>query len=77
LRVYGKSPQDFFQEFNPKPIASGSVSQVYEAKLDGRIVAVKVRHPNIEENIERDISIIFGVSRFLSLFSLLFEIPIN
>lgn len=67
----------FFDEINRKPIASGSISQVYEATFRGQKVAVKVRHPNIEKNIERDISIVFAVSKFLALFSLFFEIPID
>jgi predicted unusual protein kinase regulating ubiquinone biosynthesis (AarF/ABC1/UbiB family) len=40
-----------FQEFDRVPIASGSVSQVYKAKLNDKIVAVKVRHPNIGNNL--------------------------
>jgi ubiquinone biosynthesis protein len=75
--VYGQIPELFFEEINQKPIASGSISQVYEAKFRGHKVAVKVRHPNIEKNIEKDLSIVFGASRFLSLFSLAFEIPID
>lgn len=40
-----------FDEFDHSPIASGSISQVYKAKLNGRKVALKVRHPNVEKNI--------------------------
>ena len=36
-----------FEEFDTIPIASGSVSQVYRAKLNGKTVAVKVRHPEV------------------------------
>lgn len=36
-----------------KPIASGSIGQVYKGILkNGKKVAIKVRHPNIRENIE-------------------------
>jgi ubiquinone biosynthesis protein len=39
-----------FAEFAPVPIASASVSQVHKARLpDGRIVAVKVRRPDVVE----------------------------
>jgi predicted unusual protein kinase regulating ubiquinone biosynthesis (AarF/ABC1/UbiB family) len=44
-RVYGKEIGEMFEEFDTTPIASGSVSQVYKAKLNGKVVAVKVRHP--------------------------------
>ena len=39
-----------FAEFAPVPLASASVSQVHKARLpDGRIVAVKVRRPDVVE----------------------------
>lgn len=66
-----------FDEFDYKPIASGSISQVYKAKLDGKKVALKVRHPNVEKNIERDIDILFFFSKVFSKFSRYFEIPVN
>mgnify|MGYP006353854241 FL=1 len=51
MRVYEESPNVFFDQINPVPVASGSISQVYEAVFRGKKVAVKVRHPNIEKNI--------------------------
>jgi predicted unusual protein kinase regulating ubiquinone biosynthesis (AarF/ABC1/UbiB family) len=59
------------------PIASGSVSQVYKAKLHGKKVAVKVRHPEVGINLSRDIDLLFSFSRFLSFFSKFFEIPVT
>jgi ubiquinone biosynthesis protein len=66
-----------FDEFDYKPIASGSISQVYKAKFEGKKVAVKVRHPNVEKNIERDIEILFFFSKVFSKLSKKFEIPVN
>ena len=66
-----------FEEFNPVPIASASVSQVYRAKLNGKNVAVKVRHPHVGLNLERDIDLMFKFSKFLSFFSKQFQIPIT
>ena len=48
-----------FEEFDEKPIASGSVGQVYKAKYKDKKVAVKVRHPGIEKHIESDINLLF------------------
>lgn len=40
-------------------------------------MAVKVRHPEVDKYIQRDVNILFGISKFLSLFSKSFEIPID
>ena len=42
----GKPVDEVFEYFSRKPIASGSIAQVYRARLNGRNVAVKVRHPH-------------------------------
>ena len=54
-----------FNEFNFEPIASGSIAQVYKAKLNNIEVAVKVRHPNVKENIELDFIIMKVVARYI------------
>ena len=47
---FGYQIEDVILEGTLKRIASGSIGQVYKAVLlDGREVAIKVRHPNIEE----------------------------
>ncbi|MDP1835914.1 MAG: AarF/UbiB family protein [Chlamydiales bacterium] len=48
-----------FEEFDPKPVAAASLSQVHRAVLhSGTEVAVKVQRPNIEENIQQDLEIL-------------------
>ena len=69
--------EDFFESISEKPFASGSVSQVYEATFKGEKVAVKVRHPDVSKNINKDIAIGLVVSKFLSFFSNTFSIPLN
>ena len=66
-----------FEEFSHQPVASGSIGQVYRAKLKGKEVAVKVRHPNVGKNIERDIELMFAFCRVLSKLSKFFEVPIT
>jgi ubiquinone biosynthesis protein len=45
-----------FSYFDPEPIAAASLGQVRRAALrDGRSVAVKVQHPNIQKQIVEDL----------------------
>lgn len=53
------------------------MSQVYKAIYKGKKVAVKVRHPEVEKYIQRDVNLMFAVSRFLSFFSQAYDIPVN
>ncbi len=47
---------DVFASFNEEPIASASLAQVHKATLkDGRVVAVKVQYPGIQETVETDL----------------------
>ena len=52
--------EDIFSEFEERPIASASLGQVHEARLrtTGEIVAVKVQHRWIKENVSGDLSMI-------------------
>jgi ubiquinone biosynthesis protein len=54
----GRPLHELFAEFAPVPLASASVSQVHKARLhDGRIVAVKVRRPNLVELCTFDLAV--------------------
>jgi ubiquinone biosynthesis protein len=71
----GKEPEQLFASFDPIPIASASLAQVHEARLhDGRRVAVKVQHADIEvisrldlESIRRILELIQFVVRIRGL----------
>ena len=48
-----------FEEFDPIPVAAGSIAQVHRAKLrSGEAVAVKVQRPNIRKVIDQDLTIL-------------------
>ncbi|MDB4968752.1 MAG: Ubiquinone biosynthesis monooxygenase UbiB [Myxococcales bacterium] len=65
---FGKLPEELFAEISPVPIASASVAQVHKARMhDGRIVAVKVRRPKLEEIVAFDLKVMRGVGHILSL----------
>ncbi|HJZ86781.1 MAG TPA: AarF/UbiB family protein [Polyangia bacterium] len=64
----GRDVEAIFAEFAATPIASASVAQVHKARLpDGRVVAVKVRRPGIEDICEFDLQMIRLVARLLSI----------
>ncbi len=47
--------EDLYESFDPEPIGSASIAQVYKARTsDGRDVAVKVLRPGIRERFARD-----------------------
>jgi len=76
LEQFGVPMEEIFEEFDPVPVASGSIAQVYHAKLTpkyrdlanlrnqyGEIVdevAVKIRHPKVLEETWMDVDIIFA-----------------
>jgi nucleoside-diphosphate-sugar epimerase len=60
---FGDKIENIFDYFEERPIASGSIAQVYKAGLHGRDVAVKVRHPNVYENIKLDFRSPYGCSK--------------
>ncbi len=55
-----------FAEFDRTPVAAASIAQVHRAVLpDGAEVMVKVQRPNIEQVINRDISILRGLANIV------------
>ncbi|MEX2153453.1 MAG: AarF/UbiB family protein [Gemmatimonadaceae bacterium] len=65
----GKSPEELFAWFDPESIASASLAQVHEARLhDGRRVAVKVQHADIEEIAKLDLEVLRGILELVQFF---------
>ena len=59
----GKPIAELFKNFDPDPIASASIAQVYRAELfSGEKVAVKVQRTGIQKIIETDLEIMFHLS---------------
>lgn len=55
-----------FSEFDEKPLAGASIAQVHRATTkEGAIVAVKVQRPDIQPVIERDLSILRDLAKFV------------
>lgn len=53
-RAVGAPLAEYFESFEQEPIASGSIGQVHQARLGGRAVAVKVRHPGVALELQTD-----------------------
>ncbi|XP_047179908.1 protein ACTIVITY OF BC1 COMPLEX KINASE 3, chloroplastic-like [Vigna umbellata] len=67
-RELGLSLDSIFSSISPSPIAAASLGQVYKAQLkySGRLVAVKVQRPGIEEAIGLDFYLIRGLGLFIN-----------
>lgn len=52
---FGKYPEEMFDKFETKPIASASLAQVHVAICDGKKVAVKVQHRGLRETSQGDL----------------------
>lgn len=66
LEELGAGPSELFSEFESTPVASASIAQVHRATLhDGRIMAVKVQRPGIEQTLRSDLNILYFLAQFL------------
>ncbi len=63
---FGKPLHSIFKEFEKKPIAAASISQVHKAVLlDDSIVAVKIQRPTAKETLQADIEIMLYLAQLL------------
>lgn len=69
-REFGSSIETLFSRFDPIPIRKGHYADTYRARLRREDVEVelKVRHLDLERNLQRDIEILVTVSNILHLF---------
>lgn len=66
LEEIGITVEQAFASFETEPFAAASIAQVHRATLkDGTLVAIKVQRPNIPLVIERDLSIILDLAKFV------------
>lgn len=67
---FGHGPDELFQTFDPNPIATASLAQVHAATLfDGRRVAVKAQHADIERIARMDLEVIRRLLRIVQFFT--------
>jgi len=60
-------PKEVYK-MDPKPIAAASIAQVHMGTMkDGRRIAIKIKRPMIDEQMERELSRLESVARLVSL----------
>ncbi|MGI6153504.1 MAG: ABC1 kinase family protein [Christensenellaceae bacterium] len=73
------SIEEIFTDFDEVPVASASISQVYNAFLhSGDRVAVKVQRPHIQESIETDLGVLDQIAGYIdkhSKYGTLYDFP--
>lgn len=57
----GAPPDELFDDFERRPVATASVGQVHRAALGGRAVAVKVQRPHVEVEFHHDVRLMVAV----------------
>lgn len=61
---YGRPVEEIFSEFEAEALAAASIAQVHAARLpSGEEVVVKLLRPGIEERIQRDVRLLYGLAR--------------
>lgn len=66
----GGQISDFYQDFDPEPLASASIAQVHTAQLpDGQEVVIKVLRPGVENIIQRDIDLMRALATLAHRYS--------
>ena len=66
---FGASLDGLFDEFDPDPVASASIGQVYRAVFNKKPVAVKVQYPGVAETIDSNFAKIGKIASIASLVS--------
>jgi ubiquinone biosynthesis protein len=66
----GAPPSEFFDSFEPRPLATASVGQVHVGYLGRHQVAVKVQRPNVEADFAGDIRLMSLAIRLIKLLRL-------
>ncbi|WP_228462843.1 ABC1 kinase family protein [Chryseobacterium caseinilyticum] len=62
----GITADEHFVFINPKPLATASIAQVYEAQLlDGEKVILKIKKPNVQTYIEDDLLLLKDIIKLL------------
>ena len=63
-QAYGQTADEVFADFEETALAAASIAQVHVARLHtGEEVIVKILRPNVHQQIERDIEVLYAFAR--------------
>ncbi len=63
-QAFGRPADAVFTEFNSEALAAASIAQVHAARLcTGEEVVVKLLRPNVRQQIERDLEVLYALAR--------------
>lgn len=65
LEQFGRKPTEMYDHFDPQPLATASIGQVYVAHLGARKVAVKVQRPTVQDDFAGDIRLMTRMIRLI------------
>ena len=65
IEQFGRKPTEIFEHFDPQPLATASIGQVYVAYLGARKVAVKVQRPSVRDDFAGDIRLMMALVRLI------------
>ncbi|MDG1463034.1 MAG: ubiquinone biosynthesis regulatory protein kinase UbiB [Gammaproteobacteria bacterium] len=69
-RSYGKPADEIFASFKAEALAAASIAQVHAATLkSGEDVVVKLLRPNVRDQIERDIQVMYALAALAEKYS--------
>lgn len=61
--AWGHDPDEILAEFEPEALAAASIAQVHAGRLkSGEHIVVKVLRPGMQEVIERDLDLLYGMA---------------
>lgn len=67
----GATVEQWFVDFDTRPLAAASIAQVHRARLpDGSLVIVKIRRPGIQKTVEADLRLMEKLAKLIE-----FEFP--
>lgn len=55
---FGKTPYEFFDEFNPNSVNAASIGQVHLAVKNNKKLAVKIQYPGVANSISSDLALV-------------------